>query len=459
MNRKLIDILEKCISSMEAGVPLENCLREYPEYAPELSKLLKTVEIVKTLRVENIPIEARIQNQKKILTQAESLRAENKRSKNSSSIDWLLKPLNDVAQYLRVLSPVASKLVLALGIAGIFILFSGGLLITSAKSLPGDSLYPVKRAVEDIKVYLAPSDEIRHEYEDAYSQKRVEEVNLLIGLTREQKISFEGIINSMGESHWSVSGIPVVIQPDTEIVAGVDGGNTVVPGMWVEVEGNTGSQGQVYANEIHLREYQFSGTVEEIISNNWKISGTPVIITPITQIDPGIRVGDEVTVLIRSEDDGLFALAILQEMPSKVSSTPFLPVEITPTPDEELTIESEEAHHLHGILDQITANYWIVSGEVIYIVSNTQLDDGIDIGEYISVHFKTEQNGSYTAIEIKRNDDGGKPEDIEGHETPEGKGDDEEQGSNNATPTEVKEPEESRQPYEHEGTPKPTESH
>src|SRR4030042_5336663 len=256
MIRKLIDVLEKCVSSMEAGVPLENCLREYPEYAPELSKLLKTAEIVKTLRVEKIPIEARVQNQKKLLSQAESLRSGNKRSNNTSSFDWLLKPIRHVTQYLRVLSPIANKLVLALGIAGIFILFSGGLLITSAKSLPGDSLYPVKRAVEDIKVYLAPSDEIRHEYEDAYSQKRVEEVNLLIGLTREQKISFEGIINSMDESHWSVSGIPIVIQPDTEIVAGVDGRNTVVPGMWVEVEGTTGSQGEVYANEIHLREYQ-----------------------------------------------------------------------------------------------------------------------------------------------------------------------------------------------------------
>src|SRR4030043_1998907 len=159
MIRKLIDVLEKCVSSMEAGVPIENCLREYPEYAPELSKLLKTAEIVKTLRIEKIPNEARVQNQKKILTQAESLRAENKRSNNTSSFDWLLKPVNDVAQYIRVLNPVASKLFLALGIAGIFIKFSGGLLITSAKSLPGDSLYPVKRAVEDIKVYLAPSDE------------------------------------------------------------------------------------------------------------------------------------------------------------------------------------------------------------------------------------------------------------------------------------------------------------
>ena len=108
--------------------------------------------------------------------------------------------------------------------------------------------------------------------------------------------------------------------------------------------------------------------------------------------------------------------------------------EWTPTPDEELTIDSEEAHHLHGILDQITANYWIVSGEVIYIISSTQIDEGIDIGEYISVHIKTEQNGSYTAIEITRNENGGKPEDIEGHETPEGKGDGEEQGRRRMSP-------------------------
>src|SRR4030066_664915 len=194
----------------------------------------------------------------KLLSLAERLRIEHKTESRDGLSGWFLKSGKHIMQSLSFIRPFAGRMAMALGIAGLFLLFSGGLLITSAKSLPGDSLYPLKRAVEDIKVYLAPSDEIRHEYEDAYSQKRVEEVNLLIGLTREQKISFEGIISSMDESQWGVSGIPVVIHPDTVIVAGVDGRNAIVPGMWVEVEGNTGSQGQVYANEIHLREYQFS---------------------------------------------------------------------------------------------------------------------------------------------------------------------------------------------------------
>ena len=85
-------------------------------------------------------------------------------------------------------------------------------MITSAKSLPGDSLYPVKRAVEDITVYLVPSREIRQEYEVNYSQQRVDEVNRLIVLHRIQTISFEGVLEDKSSSNWIVSGIPVTIQ-------------------------------------------------------------------------------------------------------------------------------------------------------------------------------------------------------------------------------------------------------
>jgi hypothetical protein len=89
----------------------------------------------------------------------------------------------------------------------------------------------------------------------------------------------------------------------------------------VEVEGITNSQGGVTATEIHLRQYQYIGTVEKIDKTSWEISGVKLSITPRTQIEDGIKVGDEVSVLIRSEDNGLYAISILSiELPVTLPS-------------------------------------------------------------------------------------------------------------------------------------------
>lgn len=449
MNRRIIDALESCIKSMEADVPLEDCLKRHPDISPDLRDLVKTAEIIKQLRVENIPTESMNKSLSKVLSQANKLNSPEMRSRRNLLFDWLLGPTRQVVQSLRSLNPIASRLVLVLGITGIFILFSGGLLVTSAKSLPGDSLYTVKRAVEDIRFYFAPSGEVRHEYEDNYSQQRVDEIKRLIGLARMQRISFEGIVISIGDTRWIVSGIPVNIQSDTTVVAGTGGMTVIEPGMRVEVEGITSPQGWVTANEIHLREYQFIGSAEEISTHNWQVSGTKLFITSSTQIDAGILVGDDVTVLIRSEDDGLFALAILRHVQLTATPTMFRCLLSTPTPSEDHSSENADLHQIIGILDGIGLNYWIVGGDVIYIVSDTQIAEGINIGDKLSVTYRVEANGSFTAIEIERSENDENSRDKDEQETPE---------TTIGSPTED-ETEVSTQTPEHKGTPEPTDDH
>ena len=464
MKRELFDALEESIKLMEAGIPLEDCLNKYPDIEPELRKLLKTTEVMKDLRVENIPVERMYQNRIKLLAHAESLRSEKKQGFRSSTFEWLLNPVNYFMHFLKQLRPVAGRLILALGLAGLFIFLSGGLLVTSAKSIPGDSLYPIKRAVEDIKVYLAPSGEVRHEYEDIYQRQRVDEVVKLMGLMREQRISFEGILTSMDDSQWSVNGILVKIQSDSTTISGVDNIDAIKPGMRIEIEGKTSSQGWVLADEIHLREYHYNGTVEIINQDEWQISGTPLIITSSTQIDPGIKVGDEVTVLIRSEDNGQFALGILRELhpkatPTAVKPIEIIPTELTPIANEDPTIQYTEGLTLQGIVDQIDGNYWIINGDLLFIVNKTQFEDGINIGDKITVFYKIEQNGSFTVIEIKRSDDAGEPKENNVQETPGKTGSDSEQGSSCETPTEEHKSEEDSEHPQHEETPEPTQVH
>lgn len=55
------------------------------------------------------------------------------------------------------------------------ILLVGGTTIVSADSIPGDILYPVKRKMENVRLYVAPTSESRSELEIEFSKKRIEE--------------------------------------------------------------------------------------------------------------------------------------------------------------------------------------------------------------------------------------------------------------------------------------------
>jgi hypothetical protein len=394
----------------------------------------------------------------KILAQANSLVSLNMQGRQYSSDNWFLKPISQIAQSLRSFSPIISRLVFALGIAGILILFSGGLLVTSAKSFPGDSLYPVKRAVEDLRVHLATNDEQRQEYEESYSKQRVDEVVRLLGIARVQQISFEGIVNLISDNQWIVSSIPVSIQPNTEIVSGSAGIKAIEQGMRVEVEGVTNSQSLVIANEIHLREYQFIGTVEGIGADYWQISGIKLLITSNTPIDPGIQVGDIVAVLIRSEDSGLYALAILHE--EHPLNTPGSSQRLRPTPvlvDVSIP-ENTEEQQIIGTLDNIGSNNWVVNGQVIYVVGETDISEGIEVGNSVSVNYRIEANGSFTAIEIQNNDNGDNPGELVVQETPEAKDQVEVVNTSIDNPVDTDETEVSNQNLEREEIPEPTEN-
>ena len=419
MNQRLIDAFERCMELMEAGVPLEDCIKKYSDLEPELREILETAEEVMNLREERVPIEPMNRNRIKLLSQAKFLVSSGRQNTSISGVNWLVKPIRRIVDGFSSMSPLAGRLVLVVAITGLLILFSSGLVITSAKSLPGDSLYPVKRVVEDISVRLVPNREVRSEYEINYSQQRVVEVKRLIELKRIQQISFEGILESMSSTSWIVSDIPISITSDTTIVGEHGGTQSFLPGSEVEVEGITNAQGWVAATEIHLREYKFIGMVDKITAKYWQVSGIQLLITSRTQIDVGIREGDDVTVLVRSEDSGLHALAILHDV--RPITTPNMPQPnlSTPMPSEVPAPNTEEDHQVSGILEQISSNYWVVGGQIIYVIGDTHISDGINIGDSLSVNYKVEANGSYTAIEIEKIDNDEHPDEYQPQATPE----------------------------------------
>lgn len=411
MNQREIDALENCIARMSAGVPLEDCIKQSTDLTAEMGEILKTASDLMNLEEKQVSSEQMERSLTLLLSQAEILKTEAKNACPDPTSPSRGVRIREFFQGGGSLRPLISRMALVLGITALLILVSGGLVITSAKSLPGDSLYPVKLAVEDITVYLVPSSEIRQEYELNYSQQRVDEVSRLIALHRIQRISFEGTLDVKSSTNWIVSGIPILIQAETTFVGGVNGTEVFVNGSVVEVEGITNSQGEVTANEIHLRQYLFTGTVEKMDQNTWQISGIKVSITPRTKIEEGIVVGDVVSVVIRSEDKGLYALSI-QSKDTSVSTPQIVPT----THNDQGEIEDPTVHQ------DIETNEALTTSEV-----DQSLDSEGTSHEDLQLtavpHGDGEHDDSSTTVPTEshetKNHEGSASTTPEQHETPE----------------------------------------
>jgi hypothetical protein len=396
MKNNQIDLFEKCIELLEAGVPIDQCIKQYPQLTSEMKSMLENANNLLQFNDEQVETELMEQSRARIIHEANLLRSQP--VSRNSGVSKVKDFIHQFFSAIPSLTPLTRKLVFIIAITGFLILFSSGLVIASAKSLPGDSLYPVKRAVEDISIHIVPSHVTRIEYEDNYSHQRIVEVQRLLELDRIQAVAFEGILEAMDGNSWMVSGIQVNLSSKSQIISGLPDVQSIEIGSVIEVEGQTTTQGSVLASEIHIREYKYIGTVEKMDSNYWLISGNQVFLTKGSQIDPGILQGDDVTLLIRSEDDGLYALAILHDI--RPTPMPYQTGKIGSSSEDTSETEDNSVHQLTGMLDNITAKYWVVNGEIVFIAMADEVPENIQIGDEISVDYRIETNGSYTAISI-----------------------------------------------------------
>ena len=309
MSEPLYDTLETCLLAIETGASLDQVLNEYPESRDELQQLLEATILARQPNIGNIPNDVMNRSRTQALTQAAKLRSNQNKS---------------IGIFGR-LPRLATALLLVL----VLIMTSSSLIVASAKSLPGDQLYPVKRAVENVRLGITVDVEAHQEIEANFKERRLSEVQQLINLQRQEGVSFDAQVRQKGDSRWLVGDIIVVLTPETTIIG------EIFPGMVVEVEGFTQPEGWVEAVEIYLRNFKITGVVESITPDIWVISGEEIQIDSDSQIDSNIQVGQWVVVQIRSTDDGIFyARSILTDNLLPTTTPKTKPI-LTPTEDFE----------------------------------------------------------------------------------------------------------------------------
>lgn len=190
---KFEDILARCIDDIKTGrSTIEDCVARYPHVREQLEPLLrialKIPEIPEVKPSSSFRIKARVQ----LMDQIHDRRAVTKRPWSRYNME------TEQIQLRRRFSMAGIVIAIVLALSAI----GGGTAYASQASLPGDTLYPVKLATEELRMMLPGDDVAKIERALGFADRRVEEMATLAENDRPQHLGaaaerYEDAINNV----------------------------------------------------------------------------------------------------------------------------------------------------------------------------------------------------------------------------------------------------------------------
>jgi hypothetical protein len=313
MMTEIYDALDDCLNALERGQALEAALVRYPELADQLRPLLVASLMARGSSRLHVSTDVRRRGRARLLQQA-SILAESK------------------AAVRRPMIPIFPRVAITAALVAALVLTSTGLVSAASATLPGQELYPVKRTWESVRLLFVFTPEQRDLLESDYEQERLNEISQLLGRRLAAPISFSGLLSKRSDGQWLISGIRVSVTASTTLPS-----VPIADGAPVTVTGTTRDDGLVEAQQITVLEpgsalppfepsenhdqssggsgedgstigrvgsatpqspepdserasYQFSGVVESVQGNIWRINGQPVYVDG-AQIKGKVRIG------------------------------------------------------------------------------------------------------------------------------------------------------------------------
>ncbi|MBK7893527.1 MAG: hypothetical protein IPJ90_01225 [Anaerolineaceae bacterium] len=196
MNDVSESVLQESLDLLEQGLPIEQILARYPDHVAALRPFLQTALQLATVAPQP-SLAAKQRSQKAFLAHAESLK---------------VTPVQPSAWYRlrQILLPLVS-------LAAVVILFGATAVSVSGSAIPGDTLYTVKRLVEDVRLNGADDPETAVALVESYRQERIREVQTLLRTGRAAEASFEGEVQALQTDQWTVAEIDIQLNAATRI--------------------------------------------------------------------------------------------------------------------------------------------------------------------------------------------------------------------------------------------------
>lgn len=295
----LVTLLDQCLHQLEQGNRLEEILAEYPEMSRELRPLLEASllarEVNTTTRVSQSTL---VRNRAGFLKYATQIKS-----------DARPKPF-----FSRLLQKAMPAMLVA-----IFLLTVMFTSLASARALPGDTLYPVKLALERTGGIFANTPAQKLAWQETFEQRRRNEVTTLLELRHNREVQFSAFLKRSKKGDWLADGIRLKFSATA----------SAPPETWqgrsVSIWGSTQSDGSLLVYDIKPNILEWRGIIEAIQPDSVTIGGIILSLQETTHLYGKLSLGNEASVqAILLEDSQIMALSI------RTAGTET--TEITPTP-------------------------------------------------------------------------------------------------------------------------------
>lgn len=238
----LYEILDSCVDRIGRGDPVERCLASHPQQASELAPALAlSAELLQIPRLEPA-------QRVTAAGRARMMAAFNGGERRGFvPFSWLERRNGISRQAVRRNRGLATLLKGAVAIA-LMLLIAGSLAVTAAAdTLPGDTLYPIKRTWEEARMAVTLQESARRQLTGEMERRRRQEVEAVLELGRQAEVEFVGQLQTVTPAMWLVDGLEVRISSETEI------GGDIQPGKRVAVRARVAEEGILTALKISAR--------------------------------------------------------------------------------------------------------------------------------------------------------------------------------------------------------------
>lgn len=425
--RDFESILDDCIARLQAGESVDSILESCPQDADRLRPLLRAAAHGRELPKPESRGKARAEGKERILAAAKALR-ENENSLTGETIPSLSRYTGRMIDWLKNLFVNKEKTDMKLAYRAVLytliMVVIGGVFTvnTSAKSLPGEPLYGVKRRWEQARLALAFSGESEEELEEQFEAERLEEVSALVSERRLAEVEFEGTVDSIEGDLWMIGGFDVRVDPDTEIT-----GDPGV-GSRVEVEGHTQEDGKIIAYELEKvstgymdehdedddmededrEEQEVRGTLESLSEDSLIVDGATYVITGASEMEEDLQIGNIVKVNFYEDDNGdLIVLKIELEEQDMEHEDDDLDDENgdDERDDDEMDEEDSEEQEAYGTLESLSEDSLVVNGVTYLLDGDSEMEEELAVGDSVQVEFYENENGDLIILDIELEDE------------------------------------------------------
>ena len=211
MSRRIDTVLDDCLNLLREGASVKDCLARYPDHADDLLPLVSLASAVKGVPTPRPDAEA-VEIHRTQMLDAVKQSAASKNGQVPAALGWIWRLAGGAhsRSVLRGALTLASIL-LIVGLA------AGSLLASTIDSLPGHTLYPLKRFGEKIRLSVTLDPVAREQLRTEHRLERQREVREVLDTGQQAELDFRGELQEIGEGFWTVGGLTVALEDDTVV--------------------------------------------------------------------------------------------------------------------------------------------------------------------------------------------------------------------------------------------------